>query len=84
MRIGRSRSLQASTVASASVLPSPTSWRANSTMRIAFLQAKPTRTMNPICVKIVISSPTSLMPTSAERIAIGTTRITARGSRQLS
>jgi len=84
MRIGRNRSRLASTVASASGFPSCMSCLANSTMRIAFLQASPTSTTNPIWVKIVTSMPAWRMPTSADRRHIGTTRMTASGKAQLS
>ena len=84
IRIGRSRSRLASTVASARGLPSRINCRANSTMRIAFLHASPTSTTKPIRVKIVMSMPAQRTPMSAESRHMGTTRITASGSDQLS
>src|SRR5439155_559801 len=62
MRIGRSRVFEASTIASKRGLPSSWSCFANSTIRIAFLAARPIRTTRPTCVKMLLSEPTSQTP----------------------
>ena len=64
----------------------PWCWRsrANSTIRIAFLHASPTSTINPIWVKMLLSPPLSHTPAIADSSTIGTIRITASGSDQLS
>ncbi len=55
IRIGRSLRRHASFTALQADLPESSSSRANSTIRMAFLDASPTRTINPICVKILLS-----------------------------
>ena len=50
MRIGRRRSLDAMTTASIGSMPLSTRSLANSTMRMAFLAAKPMIMMTPICM----------------------------------
>ena len=55
MMIGRSRSSQASSVASSRGAPNSRCFLANSTIRIAFLQARPTSTMKPTWVKMLMS-----------------------------
>jgi hypothetical protein len=82
--IGRSRSREASTAASAGGSPSASRWRANSTIRIAFLAARPISTMKPICVSTLLSPPTALTPSSAASTASGVIRMIAMGSAQLS
>ena len=82
--IGRSRSRAASTVASRRGTPASCFCRANSTIRIAFLHASPTSTTNPICVNTVTSIPANCTPKIEHNRHIGTTRITASGSFQLS
>ncbi len=57
---------------------------ANSTMRMAFLLARPTSTTKPICVKMVTSIRATTTPTTEQSRHIGTTRMTANGSFQLS
>ncbi|MNM76459.1 hypothetical protein D3C81_882850 [compost metagenome] len=57
---------------------------ANSTIRIAFLHASPTSTINPIWVKMLLSPPDRITPVIAESRVIGTIRITANGRLQLS
>ena len=84
IRIGRSRSRQASWVASKRGMPDWCFALANSTMRIAFLLASPTRTTKPIWVKMLMSMPASATPATEQRMHIGTTRITASGRDQLS
>ena len=94
--IGRKRSLQAAKVASCRGAPSSRWCLANSTIRIAFLLARPTSTTKPICVKMLMSAGPPLAidlgmsmgsaetPTIAHNRHMGTTRITAKGSDQLS
>ena len=53
-------------------------------MRMAFLQASPMSTTRPTCTKMLLSPPVSQTPNSAENMHIGTMRITASGSVQLS
>jgi hypothetical protein len=60
--IGRRRSRQASSAASTIPLPWNSSSRANSTIRIAFLQAKPISTTNPTWTKVLLSPPNSFTP----------------------
>ena len=82
--IGRSRSRHASSVAWRRDSPASRWYLANSTIRIAFLLASPTSTTKPIWVKMLMSSPAILTPRIALKRHIGTTRITASGSDQLS
>src|SRR6185437_9863489 len=49
----------------------------NSTIRIAFLQARPTSTIRPIWVKMLLSPPDNHTPAIADSSTIGTIRITA-------
>ena len=57
IRIGRSRSRLASIAACDGARPANSSSRANSTIRIAFFAARPTSTIRPICVKMLLSPP---------------------------
>ena len=57
---------------------------ANSTIRIAFLQARPTSTIKPIWVKMLLSLPLSQTPVMANSKHIGTIRMMANGKRKLS
>ena len=84
MRIGRSRTRAASTAASNRVAPSSCRSRANSTIKMAFLPARPTSTTKPTCTKMLTSIAARATPASALDRHIGTTRITAKGSDQLS
>ena len=85
IRIGRSRSRDASSVASKRGLPSSScSCLANSTIRIAFLHARPTSTTRPICTKMLTSRCVHSTPATEQSRHSGTTRITASGSDQLS
>ena len=84
IRMGRRRSLAASTAAAAGDMPSSTFTLANSTIRMAFFAARPISTMRPICVNTLLSLPTSQTPVSADNSVSGTIRITAKGSRKLS
>lgn len=56
----------------------------DATMRMAFLQARPTSTTKPIWVRILLSMPRSQTPASAASTHIGTTRMMLRGNDQLS
>ena len=82
--IGRSRTRAASTAASKIEAPSSCRSRANSTIKMAFLHARPTSTTNPTCTKMLMSMWAIAMPISELNRHIGTTRITASGSDQLS
>ena len=82
--IGRRRKRQASRVAWCSGCPSSRSCLANSTIKIAFLHASPTSTTSPICTKILIAMCAMATPRIDDSKHIGTTRITASGSDQLS
>ena len=62
MMIGRSRSRQASSVASRIGLPRPWISLANWTIRIEFLLASPTSTTRPIWVKMLMSRLVLLAP----------------------
>ncbi len=82
--IGRSRSRQASSVAWRRDSPSSRRCLANSTIRIAFLLARPTSTTKPIWVKMLMSCLAICTPMIALSRHIGTTRMIASGSDQLS
>ena len=98
IRIGRRRNFTAASVASRRDRPDSRLCLANSTIRIAFLLARPTSTTKPICVKMLMSeweawTPSRVAsqsqwvnatPVSEPRMHIGTTRMTASGSAQLS
>ncbi len=84
MRIGRRRSLAASTAARAGSNPSSCFALANSTIKIAFLAARPISTISPICVNTLLSPPLIMTPAIAAKSVKGTIRITASGSRKLS
>ena len=84
IKIGRSRRRQASRVAWASGWPSSCNCLANSTIKMAFLQASPTSTTKPICTKMLIAMWAIATPMTEHSRHIGTTRITASGSVQLS
>src|SRR5438105_3406927 len=84
MRIGRRRSRAPSSAASTSGLPFFSSSRANSTMRMAFLAARPMSIANPIWAKIPRSKLRSKRPRKAPRTATGTDRSTENGGDQLS
>ncbi|MCY1361373.1 hypothetical protein D9M69_480380 [compost metagenome] len=84
IRIGRRRRRQASSTALRRSMPSCCLSLANSTMRIAFLHARPTSTIRPIWVKMLLSPPEMITPAMADSSVIGTIRITASGSPQLS
>ena len=69
MMIGRSRSRQASSVASRIGLPVRRITLANSTIRIAFLLARPTSTTRPIWVKMLMSRLRRVHPDQGTRDA---------------
>ncbi|MCY1459574.1 hypothetical protein D9M71_770590 [compost metagenome] len=83
IRIGRKRKRQASTTAVTMACPSCSNWRATSTMRMAFFAAKPTSTMKPIWVRMLISRPIRRTPPAAANRHIGTINRMARGRLQL-
>ena len=62
IRIGRSRSRAASTAAAKRSRPWSSSCLANSTIRIAFLAARPISTMKPTWVRMLLSCPRSTTP----------------------
>ncbi len=82
--IGRSRRRQAAVVASSRAAPLSRCALAYSTIRIAFLHAKPTKTTKPTWVKTFTSSRATSTPAIEQSRHMGTTRITASGSDQLS
>ena len=84
IRIGRSRSRQASTAASTADRPRSCACRANSTIRMAFLAARPISTIRPICTRMLLSSPRKDTPSSAASTPSGTISTIANGSTQLS
>ena len=84
IRIGRSRNRHASSVASRRGSPSMCFCLAYSTIKMAFLHASPTSTTRPICTKILTSRPVLSTPATEQSRHIGTTRMTASGSDQLS
>ena len=84
IKMGRKRSRQAAMAASKGLSPSSCLRLANSTMRIAFLQARPTSTIKPIWVKMLLSPPLSQTPAMAHSRHMGTIRMMAMGSRKLS
>ena len=81
---GRSRTRQACRMAVTRSSPCSSRYFANSTMRIAFLHASPESTRKLICVKTLLSPPVTQTPAIADRMVIGTLRITESGSVQLS
>ena len=84
IRIGRNRRRAASIAAAIGVLPANSSSRANSTIRIAFFAERPTSTMSPICVKMLLSPWVSHTPVIAAISAMGTMRMMESGSTRLS
>ena len=67
--MGRSRRRAAWMAASRVLAPAISSSRANSTIRMAFLQARPISTNRPIWVKILLSPPVSQTPVMADEQA---------------
>ena len=91
IRIGRRRIRQAWMIASSSASPRSSSSFANSTIRIAFLQASPTSTTSATCVKMLRSPGCanggkceSQTPNSAASTHIGTISTIAIGRLKLS
>ena len=84
IRIGRNRVRAALTAASAAEAPLSSAWRANSTIRIAFFAANPTRTTKPICASTSIGMPRIDSPVTEANRHIGTIITTASGNFQLS
>ena len=84
MRIGRRRKRHASITAVKRSWPVSCATRANSTMRMAFLQARPTSTTKPTCVRMLLSRRRRLTPVMAQSKHMGTIRMTARGIDQFS
>ena len=84
IRIGRSRSRAASSAASTVASPWISRSRANSTIRIAFLQARPTSTIRPIWVKMLLSPLREPHAGDGGQQHIGTIRMTASGRNRLS
>ena len=64
--------------------PGPRACLANSTIRMAFFAARPTSTTRPISTKMLRSRPRMFTPIMAASMHIGTIRMTASGSNQLS
>ncbi len=84
IKIGRNRNRLASMTASSRFWPASCNWRANSTIRMAFLHARPISTTMPIWVKRLLSKPRAHTPRMAKSRLRGTTRMMASGSDQLS
>ena len=84
IRIGRRRSRAPSSAASARLRPFSDSALANSTIRMAFLAARPISTTSPICPKTSKSKCRSSSPRKAPKTATGTESSTLNGSDQLS
>ena len=84
MRIGRKRSFAASSAASIAGFPCSRCALANSTMRIAFLAARPMSMTRPTWTNTLFSSPWSQMPKKAPKATSGVPSRTAKGSVQLS
>ena len=84
MMMGRRRRRTASSVASNSALPWACSCVANSTIRMAFFEARPTVVKRPTWKYTSLSSPRRLVKMTAPSTPSGTPRITASGTVQLS
>ena len=84
MAMGLSLFFEALLTALTSSSPCSSLCFANSTISIAFLQAKPIKTMNPICVIMLLSIPRACTPEIAKNNTRGTINITANGIVQLS
>ena len=81
---GRSRTRHASRIAVMRSSPLSSRYFANSTIKIAFLHASPDKTRKLIWVKTLLSPPVTQTPAIADRMTIGTLRMTDSGSDQLS
>ena len=84
IRIGRNRRRLASIAASTGVFPVNSSSRANSTIRMAFFADRPTSTISPIWVKMLLSPPVSHTPVIAASRPSGTIMMIESGSVRLS
>ena len=84
IRMGRRRVRAAAMAASRASAPAAIAWRANSTIRMAFLAARPISTTMLICVSTLLSRPRHDTPTSVASTQLGTISTTDRGSSQLS
>ena len=84
IRIGRSRSRHASSIASRRARPACSRTLANSTIRIAFFAASPTSTIRPICVSRLLSWPRIENADHGEQDAQRDDQDDASGSDQLS
>ena len=84
MRIGRRRRRAPASAASTSDAPRSCSTLANSTMRIAFLAARPITMTRPICENTSSSKCASQSAATAPRTAMGVPSSTPNGSVQLS
>ena len=65
-------------------MPLASSWRANSTIRIAFFAASAISTTSPICVSTLLSMPRRCTPAIAASRHIGTIRMIDSGRIRLS
>src|SRR5713226_8854366 len=84
IKIGRKRNRQAASTASNRFIPSWSCFSlANYTIRMAFLQANPTRTIKLICVKTLLSPFSSQTPAMAENRVMGTIKMITRGNHQV-
>ena len=81
MMIGRNRNSQASSVASDRGAPNSRRFLANSTIRIAFLHARPTRTMKPTWVKMLMSILAAFTPIVEQSKHIGHDQNDRQGKR---
>ena len=84
IRMGRRRMRAAIRAASAAVLPRSCSSLANSTIRMAFLAARPTVVSRPTWKNTSFTSPRSSMASTAPSTPSGTTSMTETGMDQLS
>ena len=84
IRIGRKRRRQASSVASTRLMPPSCSLRANSMIRIAFLDDRPMMAIKPTLKYTSFGKPRSVTASTAPKMPSGTTSSTANGIAQLS
>ena len=82
--MGRRRRRAAVTAASISVRPSACNWRANSTMRMAFLADRPMMVIMPTLKKTSLGISRSITAATVPSNPSGTTSITDSGMDQLS
>src|ERR1700722_6804147 len=84
IRMGRRRCRAAATVASMSSIPWSWFSLANSTIRIAFFEARPTVVNNPTWKNTSLLKPRSIVANTVPMMPSGTTNMTATGIDQLS